>query len=56
MLRAVVLITAFILFRTFVVPRRRRSSTAISPYSNSLDGMMSAEQISEALDNYAGLR
>jgi hypothetical protein len=56
MLRALVLIAAFIVFRTFIVSKRRRSSTAVSPYSNSLDGLMSAEQISEALDNYARLR
>lgn len=55
MLRALVLIAAFIFFRSLFSRKRRRSSTAISPYMNSLDGMMSAEQISQALDDYARL-
>jgi hypothetical protein len=50
-----VLIVAFVFFRSLLSRKRQRSSTAVSPYMNSLDGMMSAEQISEALDNYARL-
>lgn len=55
MLRALVLIVAFVFFRSLLSRKRQRSSTAISPYMNSLDGMMSAEQISAALDSYARL-
>lgn len=55
MLRALVPIAAFVLFRSVLSRKRQPSSTAISPYMNSLDGMMSAEQISQALDSYARL-
>ena len=52
MLRALVLIAALIFFRTFLARKRQRSTMAVSPYMNSLDGMMSAEQISQALDDF----
>jgi len=52
MLRALVLIAALIFFRTFFSRKRQRSTMAVSPYVNSLDGMMSAEQISQALDDF----
>jgi hypothetical protein len=50
MLRALILIAAFLLFREFLPRRRRHSSTATSPYMNSLDGMLSAEQVSLVMD------
>ncbi len=50
MLRALVLISAIVFFREFLLRPARRSPTAISPYMNSLDGLLSAEQISQAVD------
>lgn len=50
MLRALVLIAAILVFRTFLPRNSRRSPTAPSPYMNSLDGLMSAAQISAALE------
>jgi hypothetical protein len=50
MLRALVLISAIVFFRTFLLRPSRRSPTAISPHMNSLDGLLSAEQISQAVD------
>ncbi len=55
MLRALVLIAAFLFFRTVVASKRQRSSMAMSPYMNSLDGAMTAEQISQTLDDLARL-
>jgi hypothetical protein len=55
MLRALVLIAAFVFFRTVISSKRQRSSMAMSPYMNSLDGTMSAEQISQVLDEFARL-
>ena len=50
MLRVLVLVGAFLFFRA-VLPRAARSSpTAITPYMNGLDGLMSAQQVSSALD------
>ena len=50
MSRALVLIAAILLFREFLPRRRRKSPTEISPYRNSLDGLMSAQQISLVMD------
>lgn len=55
MLRALVLIAAFCFLRSAISNRRKRSSMAMSPYMNSLDGAMTAEQISRALDDIARL-
>ena len=55
MLRALVLVAAFVFFRAVISNKRKRSSMAMSPYMNSLDGMMSAEQISQALDDLSTL-
>jgi hypothetical protein len=56
MLRALVLIAAFFFFRAVLSRKPKSCSSAMSPYMNSLDGMMSADQISQALDNYAKLK
>jgi hypothetical protein len=50
MSRALVLIAAALFFREFLRRPARRSPTAISPYMNSLDGQLSAQQISLAVD------
>ena len=50
MSRALILIAAVILFREFLPRQPRRSPTAISPYMNSLDGLMSAKQISLVME------
>jgi hypothetical protein len=55
MARALVLIVAVLLFRSMIANNRKRSCRAMSPYMNSLDGAMTAEQISQALDNFARL-
>lgn len=53
MFRALVLIAAFCFLRS-VISRIRLRSSRMSPYMNSLDGAMSAEQVSQALDRYRG--
>lgn len=50
MSRILVLIAAIILFRTFLVRRRRRSFTEPSPYRNSLDGLVSPHHLSSILE------
>jgi hypothetical protein len=50
MTRALVLLAAFVFFRTFLVHRKRSSPTETSPYMNSLDGLLSAQQLSAAID------
>jgi hypothetical protein len=50
MSRALILIAGFLLFREFLPRHPRKSPTAISPYMNSLDGAMSAQQISLVID------
>jgi hypothetical protein len=55
MLRALVLVVAFFLFRSMFANKRQRSAMAMSPYMNSLDGAMTAEQISRVLDDLARL-
>lgn len=50
MLRILVLIGAIMFFRSLLVRKRSRSATATSPYMNSLDGMLSAEQLSSTMD------
>ena len=50
MSRVLVLIAAILLFRAFLPRKSGRSPTAISPYMNSLDDLMSAEQVSLATD------
>jgi len=50
MFRILILIAMFLFFRSVVPRKSRRSPTQISPYMNSLDGLMSARQISLALD------
>ena len=54
MSRALVLIAAVLFFREFLLRPARRSPTAISPYMNSLDGLLSAEQVSLAVDEVRG--
>jgi len=44
MTRALVLLAAFVFFRTFLAPKKRSSPTEISPYMNSLDGLISAQR------------
>lgn len=56
MSRVLVLVAALILFRTALARRRSRSLTAVSPYMNSLDGAMSAEQLSIAMEELDKLR
>ena len=51
MLRILVLIGAIMLFRSLLVRKRSRSLTATSPYMNSLDGMLSAAQLSAIMDD-----
>ena len=50
MFRALVLISAIVFFREFVLRPARRSPSAISPYMNSLDGLLSAEEVSRIVD------
>ena len=50
MTRALVLIAAVLVFRELLPRKSRRSPTAVSPYMNSLDGLLSAEQVSLAMD------
>ena len=50
MLRLLVLIGAFFLFRAMLPRGARRSSSATSPYMNALDGMIPAQQLSSILD------
>ena len=50
MSRTLVLIAAILLFREFLPRRSRKSPTAISPYMNSLDGLLSGQQISLVMD------
>ena len=50
MARALILIAGVLLLREFLPRRSRWSPTAISPYMNSLDGAMSAEQVSLVMD------
>lgn len=50
MSRVLVLIGAFLFFRAVLPRAARRSPTAITPYMNALDGMMSAQQVSSVLD------
>ena len=50
MSRVLVLLVAIIFFRTFLGCKRRRSMTATSPYMNSLDSLLSAEELSVALN------
>jgi hypothetical protein len=57
MLRALILVSAILLFRAFLPNKPRRSPTAASPYMNSLDGLMSASQLSsvlEEIESHAG--
>jgi hypothetical protein len=51
MLRVLILIGVFLFFFLTTAPRKaRRSPTTITPYINSLDGVLSAPQVSSALD------
>ena len=50
MFRVLVLIGAILFFRVVLPRTSPRSPTAITPYMNALDGMMSAEQVSSVLD------
>jgi hypothetical protein len=50
MLRALVLLAAIVFFRTFLPGKPRYSPTQTTPYINSLDGLLSAEQLSSALE------
>jgi hypothetical protein len=50
MMRPLVLIGAFFLFRALLPRASRRSPTAISPYVNGLDALIPAQQLSSMLD------
>ena len=50
MSRALVLIGAFIFFRSILHRTVTRSPNAITPYMNALDGMMSSQEVSSVLD------
>jgi hypothetical protein len=52
MSRVLVLIGAFLFFRVVLKRTSRRSPTAISPYMNAVDGMMSAQEVSSVLDEF----
>jgi hypothetical protein len=52
MLRVVILIAAILLIRSLLPRRSRRSPTEQSPYMNSLDSLMSPQQLSSALDEF----
>ena len=53
MLRVLALIVIIIVLREFVVRKRKRSPTMTSPYINSLDEVLSADQLSVALEETA---
>lgn len=50
MSRALILIAAVLLVREFLPRRRRKSPTEITAYRNSLDRIVSAQQISRVMD------
>jgi hypothetical protein len=50
MLRVLVRIATFLLFREFVLRRPRCSPTAISPYKNSIGSIMTTQEVSLAMD------
>jgi hypothetical protein len=50
MLRVLVLIGAFLFFRSVLTRKPKWSSTTITPYMNALDGALSAQQVSSVLD------
>ncbi len=50
MFRVLVLLGAILLFRAVLRREPRRSCTAVTPYLSALDGMMSAQQVSSAVD------
>jgi hypothetical protein len=52
MSRVLVLVAALILFRSMLARKRSRSLTAVSPYMNALDGAISAEQLSVAMEEF----
>ena len=52
MSRALILIAAVLLVREFLPRRRRKSPTEITPYTNSLDGRMSAQPIGLVMDEH----
>jgi hypothetical protein len=53
MLRVLILVGAFYLFLSVAPRKTRRSPTAVTPYSNGLDGLLSATQVSSELDESA---
>jgi len=53
MLRALVLLAAIVFFRTFLPRKPRHSPTQTTPYMNSLDGLLCAEQVSSALEEFS---
>lgn len=53
MSRVLVLIAAFLFFRAVLPRSSRQSPTAITPYRNNLDRMMSAQEMSSILDDFA---
>jgi hypothetical protein len=50
MSRALVLLAAIVFFRIFLFRASRHSPTQASAYMNSLDGFLSPEQLSSALN------
>lgn len=50
MLRLLVLIAAILVFRVFLPRKKKRSPTEPSPYMNSLDSLLSPQQVSAALE------
>lgn len=49
MLRVLILIGGVLIFRALLPQKTKRSTTAITPYMNGLDGMLSAQQVSLVL-------
>ena len=50
MFRVLVLIGAFLFFRAMLPRNPKRSPTAITPYVNTLDAMLSPQQVSSVMD------
>jgi hypothetical protein len=50
MFRVLVLIGAFLSFRVMLPSNPKRSPTAITPYMNALDAMLSSQQVSFVID------
>jgi len=56
MLRVLVLLAGIVFLRTLLPRKPKLSPTQTSPSMNSLDGLLTAEQIRSALDAHPGLK